>query len=258
MLNIVDKYITRPGQLAGPFNSDDGIGISANGEFLHVRNSTVNFYGLPLGEKYQDEAAAVTWGASALFERCIFRGAGKLFLCGSGDRNRRADEVGCQVTLRECLLEGFGRRGPEVQCGMLCKMEDCAIVDWGTPNRFSVRSFGAWAHDGGAIVATNCAFINIDRLTRWQRVADHWHHFWQAISDNGLRAIFDPLTYAAGWRRGLTASDTGSVEAIDCYASPGVIVQGQVGGMRMTEANALIARLVNVCGPKDGTTQGEI
>ena len=255
MLNIVDKYITRPGQLAGPFNSDDGIGLAVKGEFLHVRNSVIDFSGLPLDE--QDEACAVTWGASALFERCIIRGAGKLFLCGSGDKERRAGEEGCQVTLRECLLEGFGRRGPEVQCGMTCKMEDCVVRFWGAPGMFSVRAFGAWAHDGGEIWATRCAFINQCHMTFPQRVADRWHHFWQALHDNGLRAIFAPLTYAAGWRRGLTASDTGLVAAIGCYASPGVILQAKSGGMTEAEAMRLVAHLENVAKPIGDVTQGE-
>jgi len=253
MLEIANAYITRPGQLGGPFNSDDGIGIVVPGEFLHVQNSTIDFSGLPLDE--QDEACAVTWGASALFERCRIRGAGKLFLCGSGDAERRADEKGCTVTLKECLLENFSRCGPEVQCGMRVIMEDCAVIFWGHPNHFTVRAFGAWAHHGGVIVATHCVFNNIDRLAKRQRKADRWRHFWQALHDNGLRAIFDPLTYAAGWRRGLTASNTGRVVAIDCYASPGVIVQGQVGGMGMIEANTLLAHLVNVCWPKDGTKE---
>jgi|GEM_PF-1174701 len=250
MLEIADRFITDPGQLAGPYNGNDGIGIAVPGEFLHVRDSTIDFSGLPLGKKYQDEAAAVTWGASALFERCIIRGAGKLLLSGSGDRGKRPDEAGCRVTLRECLLEDFGRRGPEVQCGMSCEMVDTVVRGWGHPDRFDCRAFGAWAHDGGFIVAKHCAFINEQRLSRWQALVDHWHHFWQALKDNGPRAIVDPLTYAAGWRRGLTASDTGQVLAFHCYASPGVIVHASIGAMTEQEASELVNYIGSVAGVK--------
>jgi len=248
MITIENAHITTPGQLGAPYNEDDGIGLAVPGETLLVKNSTIDLGDIPLDE--QDEACAVTWGAQARFERCRIIGAGKLFLCGSGDKEHRADEEGRTVSLKECLLDGFGRRGPEVQCGMHVLMEDCVVRFWGSPERFTVRSFGAWAHDCGTIKAIRCVFVNQNHMTLGQRVADHWHHFWQALHDNGLKAIVDPLTYAAGWRRGLTASDTGKVEAVDCFASPGVILQGQKGSMSRLDASRLILRLVAEAGFK--------
>jgi hypothetical protein len=77
-------------------------------------------------------------------------------------------------------------------------------------------------------------------------MADRWHHFWQAIKDNGIKAIIDPMTYVAGWRRGLTASDSGIVHAMHCYASEGVIIQNGDFYMDGQEARRLYASMLKL------------
>ena len=246
MIEIHHKYITKPGQLLPlPFTVDDGIGLAVKGEKLYLHDCIIDLKDVPLDE--QDEALAITWGAQARIQNCVIRNAGKLCLLGSGDASRREDEELCRVRFEHCLLKNFSRRGPEVQCGMVCSLDQCLITNWGDTDMFNVRTFGAWAHDEGAIIATNCVFMNKNSLTFKQRILDRAFHFSQAIQDNGIKALFSPMTYRAGWRRGLTASDTGRVIARHCYASDGVILLGQEGEqMNYDEARALYFDLIRM------------
>ena len=86
----------------------------------------------------------VVWGSSAVFRRCVIRGAGKLVLCGSGDTDKLNVERGKTVIFEDCILEDFGRRGPEAQSGMRVMLRGCLIRNWGAPDRFDVRSFASW------------------------------------------------------------------------------------------------------------------
>ena len=245
IFTVRDRYITTPGQLGfPPFNVDDGLGLAVKDGKLCIYDSIIDMKDVPL-EK-QDEALAITYGSSAEISRCVIRNVGKLFLCGSGDKDHRPDEKGKTVIIRDSILENFGRRGPEVQCEMECRLINCLIQDWGHPDYFTVRAFGAWAHDGGFILAENCVFINEITPSLSMRLKDKAYHFSQSISDNGLKAIFKRQTYISGWRRGLTASDTGKVSAINCYADDGIIIEGEDGTMDESDAANLIKRLGNM------------
>ena len=225
-----------------PDGKHDGTGCCVDGETHVYEDCVVDM--TPYDVEQMDEAVGITWGASAIFDRCVIRGAGKLFLCGSGDKEYRKFEEGRTVTIKNSILERFGRRGPEVQCGMVCHLEDSLVLNWGDANRFTVRNFGAWAHDGGEIYAKNTIFLNNSIPTRWQAIADHVNHFFQAIKDNGLRAVFDPLTYTAGIRRGLTASDTGYVEAYHCFGFPETLIQNHTDPMQFDEFNERLEKLL--------------
>lgn len=123
-------------------------------------------------------------------------------------------------------------------------MRRCVIRNWGIGSRFTVRSFGAWAHDGASIRAEDCVF--------WQ------DRFWQS----GLRGFVVDLANWIGWCfnrrdwnplhwllpgvcRGLTASQKGKVSASRCWANRWWIrLQGHRGPrMSKKEALALMAEL---------------
>ena len=215
MVIIENRLITRPGQLtAQGSNAADGIGFCADTEVL-VRNCVVDFSNLDLEE--QDEAASMTWGAHGIFENCTLRGAVKLFLCGSGDAHKADVENGRRVTLRGCTLEHFGRRGPEVQAGMEVRLENCVIRNWGEPDLFTSRIFGAWAHNGGRITAINCRFEQAAFWRGWRvMLADLCGHIGQAWNDEGVRGLLRWKTYLPGVCRGLTAGPGGTVTAYGC------------------------------------------
>ena len=227
-------HITKPGTLPLPFNQDDGIGLALNGENLYVHECIVDFAGIPLKE--QDGAVDITYGTAAKFSHCVFRNVGKLSLIGSGDKHKLADELGCKVVFDTCLFENFGRRGPEVQSGMHCILQNCVIRNWGDSANFTVRSFGAWAHDGGSMEAVNCVFVNSNTLSLWQNILDRANHISQAVLYDGIKALFRRFTYTPGWRRGLT----GNVQAVNCYASDGVVLQGNTTHMRREQASRLV------------------
>ena len=213
----------------------DGIGLY-DGQDWHVHDCIVDLSDCELDEI--DECAGVTWGCSVMFERCVIRGAGKLVLCGCGDSEHVQDEYGKRVQFYDCILEEGGRRFPEVQDGMEVEMENCLIRNWGNPNRFSVRNFGAWAHSGGRIYALNCVFWQ-DTFKRpfWQTVRDISNHVGNAVNEYGLQALLRPITYLPGVCRGLMAGVDGKVEAHGCYRNHKWIrIEGMEGEMEEHEA----------------------
>lgn len=212
------KYITEPAQLQG-----DGIGL-CDGQHWTVHHCIVDFSACQLDEI--DEAVGVTWGSSAHFYNCVFRGAGKLVLLGCGDKDKVPVEQGKSVTFEHCLFENFGRRGPEVQDGMTAVLTNCVIRDWGVPERFTERAFGAWAHHGGRIIAQNCVFLQDVNPGLWLWLRDHIGHLGQAINDRGVLGIFSHDAWTSGYRRALTADWSGHVEARHCYADDDLIVEG--------------------------------
>ena len=240
MIVIANKLITRTQQLGPLFTEKDGLGLFDGHEYL-VHDCIIDMS----GAEDVDEATAVTWGSSTEFRRCVIRDAGKLFLCGSGDKDKRSVEDGKTVTLKNCILENFGRRGPEVQCGMQVTMHNCLIRNWGNPDYFDVRNFGAWAHNGGMIHAIECVFWqdNFSRPPK-QAVRDIIAHIGQAVNDEGLLALLKPSTYIPGICRGLTATCGGKVSALGCYKNCWWIrVENLECGMDEYEARELVARL---------------
>ena len=102
-------------RIIAPDAGGHGVGIS-DGEDWLVEDCIIDLSACPLDQL--DEAVGVTWGSSAIFRRCVIRSAGKLVLCGSGDAAKAAVERGKVVIFEDCILENFGRRGPEAQSGM--------------------------------------------------------------------------------------------------------------------------------------------
>ena len=240
MIEITNKRITRVDQLGPAYTPNDGLGIYDGHEYL-VHDCIIDLSGVDV----VDEVAAVTWGSSATFKRCWIRGGCKLFLCGSGDEDKRSVEDGKTVAFTDCILEDFGRRGPEVQAGMSVTMHDCLIRNWGDPDFFDVRSFAGWAHDDGQLDLYSCVLWQ-DKFARplGQFFTDLANHIGQAIVDDGLIAIFFPSSYLPGVCRGLMASDGGSVSAQHCYSNHWWIrIQCLDGKMDSDEAKELIERL---------------
>lgn len=243
MIEIANKYITRPGTLGEYFTGDDGAGCCTQNEY-YIHDTIIDFSGLDIDE--QDEAAAVTLGASACFERCLIRGAGKLFLCGAGNAETRHLEVDKTVSIRESVLEHFGRRGPEVQCGMFCDMERVVVKFWSDPDRFTVRGFGAWAHDGGRISARDCIFWPYSEPTDipfWQRVKDTANWIGESVNNDGLKALLDRKTYIPGRRRALVATSGGIVSARHCAFMNDSYTDSDVDPMSYPEISTLTREL---------------
>lgn len=219
---IERQRITRPGQLGLGFTPDDGLGLWQPHEY-HIRDCIIDLSDMPLAAL--DEAAAVTWGASAIFRRCVIRGAGKLVLIGSGDAEKAAVEEGRRVFFEDCILEQGSRRFPEVQCGMRVTLKRCLIRNWGVPDRFNPdpktpdRAFAAWAHTPGSrIDAVDCVFWQ-DAF--WRPARQMWRdwtrHLGQAWMDEGWRGLLRPGAWLPGVCRGLVASDGGQAWAWHCY-----------------------------------------
>lgn len=212
MITIANKRITSPGQMGLGYTPDDGLGLCMQDAYYVVTNCIIDMTGRDC-----DEAVAITWGAQASFTDCVFRGASKLVLCGSGDADKRNIESKRRVIFNHCLFENFGRRGPEVQSSMVVELNDCVIRNWAQDDHFNTRSFACWAHDGGLLIANNCAFIQ-DSISRSfsNTIVDICNHIGQRVNDGGLLALLKPKTYLPGVCRGLIASDGGCVTAHDC------------------------------------------
>ena len=236
----------RAGQtITAPDAGGHGLDMS-NGQDWLVEDCLIDLSACPLDQL--DEAVGVVWGSSAVFRRCVIRGAGKLVLCGSGDTDKLNVERGKTVIFEDCILEDFGRRGPEAQSGMRVMLRRCVIRNWGVRSRFTVRAFAAWAHDGASIRAEDCVF--------WQ------DRFLQA----GLRGLAVDLANWIGWAwnrrdlnplhwllpgvcRGLTSSQGGTVSAAHCYKNRWWIrLSGHEGPrMRKKDALDLVTYLESVC-----------
>lgn len=216
MRSIKNVRITRPGQLGDEFTHDDGLGMYKEGESYLVEDCIIDFSDLPLDQ--QDEATATTFGAAATYKRCVIRGAGKLVLCGSGNDDKIPVEAGKKVEFIDCILENFGRRGPEAQDGMQVLMHGCLIRNWGASDRFTVRNFGAWAHRSGRIDAVGCVFWQ-DSFWRplRQMIADVCDHIGQAWNDEGIRGLLRLSTWIPGVCKGLLATNGGEAYAWTCW-----------------------------------------
>lgn len=238
MIEIANRYITSPAQTPG----DDGLGFW-NGEEVCVHDCYIDLQANPVSSL--DEAVGITYGASGVFERCVIRGAGKLILCGSGDKKAVPLEDGKTVTFKKCIIEQGGRRFPEVQDGMHVQLKSCLVQDWGMKSRFIDRGFGAWAHKDGSIYAEDCVFRQQSlRRGVWYWLMDKAGHIGQAVNEDGLSALFRGKTYVAGTRRALTAQGTGYVYAVDCWKShDSMLVENCQSWMDDASADELVEKL---------------
>lgn len=232
---IEEQYITAPLSRGG-----DGITVYGSDGPVIIRNCTVDMGRWPLDKL--DEGISGVDGARAVIRRTRVTRVGKAILWGNGDYP--ATDPDAELVLEDCIIRDVGRRAPEAQDGVRVIMRRCVIRNWGIGSRFTMRSFGAWAHDGASIRAEDCVF--------WQ------DRFWQS----GLRGFVVDLANWIGWCfnrrdwnplhwllpgvcRGLTASQNGEVSASRCWANRWWIrLQGHRGPrMSKKEALALMAEL---------------
>lgn len=193
----------------------DGLGCYKNNEHFIIRNCIIDLSNIDVDE--MDETLDVTWGASAEVENCVFRGAGKLVLIGSGDENKIPVETGKEVCFKNCIFDNFSRRGPEVQDGMKVFLENCLIQNWGYGDRFLVRSFASWAHtEDSYIHAKNCIYKQ-KKFFNGHFLKDFIGHFGQAWNDDKVKGIFSKAAWQPGVCKGLVATHGGEVEAEHCY-----------------------------------------
>ena len=232
---IEEQYITAPLSRGG-----DGITVYGSDGPVIIRNCTVDMGRWPLDKL--DEGISGVDGARAVIRRTRVTRVGKAILWGNGDYP--ATDPDAELVLEDCIIRDVGRRAPEAQDGVRVIMRRCVIRNWGIGSRFTMRSFGAWAHDGASIRAEDCVF--------WQ------DRFWQS----GLRGFVVDLANWIGWCfnrrdwnplhwllpgvcRGLTASQKGKDSASRCWANRWWIrLQGHRGPrMSKKEALALMAEL---------------
>lgn len=232
---IEEQYITAPLS-----RGRDGITVYGSDGPVIIRNCTVDLGRCPLDKL--DEGISGVDGARAVIRRTRVTRVGKAILWGNGDYPDTDPDA--ELVLEDCIIRDFGRRAPEAQDGVRVIMRRCVIRNWGIGSRFTVRSFGAWAHDGASIRAEDCVF--------WQ------DRFWQS----GLRGFVVDLANWVGWCfnrrdwnplhwllpgvcRGLTASQKGKVSASRCWTNRWWIrLQGHRGPrMSKREALALMAEL---------------
>lgn len=201
----------------------------AGGDGIHVENGLwrvcsewADFSSHSVDEV--DECFSPVRGASAAVQDCVFEGAEKVCLVGCGDAEWREAEQGNWVVFKDCTFRRGSRRMPEVQSGMSVLLLNCVVEDWCLPSRQptdpkKARGFGAWAHDGGTIVAVDCEFRQTLPFWRggWRfMLSDLLGHLGNAWNESGILGILNPASWLPGPCRGLTASDGGSVRAVRC------------------------------------------
>ncbi|WP_301965087.1 right-handed parallel beta-helix repeat-containing protein [uncultured Desulfovibrio sp.] len=232
---IEEQYITAPLSRGG-----DGITVYGSDGPVVIRNCTVDLGRWPLDKL--DEGISGVDGARAVIRRTRVTRVGKAILWGNGDYPDTDPDA--ELVLEDCIIRDVGRRAPEAQDGVRVIMRRCVIRNWGIGSRFTVRSFGAWAHDGASIRAEDCVFWQ-DRFLQaglWGFVVDLAN--WIGWSWN--RRDWNPLHWLLpGVCRGLTASQKGKVSASRCWANRWWIrLQGHRGPrMPKKEALALMAEL---------------
>lgn len=240
---IENKLITKTDWKPGD-DPCDGIDMS-NGMQWDIKNCIVDMTNAEEGTV--DEACGITRGSSATFENCVIRGAGKLILCGCGDEEWVEKERGKVVTFKNCILENFCRRGPEVQDGMIVRMYDCMVFNWGYNDKFDTRAFGAWAHKDGRIEAHDTLFLKGNKPTLKHWFQDHWNHFWQCVNERGFfRALFRRDAWLSGYKRALTAGPDGTVRAHHCYFTKGLVTDHNDNPMSSSEAYTRLTWLINM------------
>lgn len=250
---IENKLITRTDWKPGD-KPKDGIGM-CNGMHWDIKNCIIDLTDAPDGSV--DEACGITWGSSATFEHCVIRGAGKLVLCGCGDdpdeaesediRKKILAERGKTVTFWGCILENFGRRGPEVQGGMTARLYDSMVFNWGCNDQFDTRAFGVWAHDEGRVEAKSTLFLRGERPSIKHWFQDHWYHFGQAVNERGFfKALFHRDAWLSGYKRALTAGPRGFVYASDCYFTDGLVTDSDNNPMSSSAAYQYLVRLLEM------------
>lgn len=236
-----DQRLTAPTNALG-----DGWEIWGGDGPVILRRCVVDFSAHPVAAL--DEAISGIRGAWASLYRVGVYGAGKAILWGNGDYPAE-DAAGAHLYMEECVIRNVARRGPEAQDGARVHMRRCWVHGWGVKDRFDgCRTFGAWAHDGASITAEECLFTQ-DGF--WQpgplnMAVDMANHVGEAVNRRGLFGL-TRRDFRPGVMRGLTASDGGSVTAVNCWTShPWIVLEGAQGRMPDAAAAALMEHLGRV------------
>lgn len=205
---IENQYITAPLHSGG-----DGLMIFGRVGNVNISNCVIDFSAHPVS--VLDEALSGICAAQARVLQCRIRGAGKLVLWGNGEHPD--EDRDAYLSMTDCILSDFGRRGPEAQDGASVVLRNCVIRNWGIKSRFDVRCFGAWAHHGAHIEVIDCVF---EQTSFWQ--TGFWN-FWKDIANHIGQAVNYRGVFGLTWRdfipgvcRGLTACDGGTVRAVNC------------------------------------------
>lgn len=195
----------------------------------------------------QDEMLSCINGADVTIRNCVFFGGIKAILAGNGDHPVNDMKHG-RLTMENCFIGWSGRRCPEVKHGVQAIMRNCWIHDWGTC--FDTRAFGAWACDGGIIVAENCLFTRseFNNLSILDSLKDRLNHVGFAVNRNGIGEIFKLRNYRSGLYRGLTAWSNGIVFASKCYRnSRDIIVENCNEFISAAEAVQIVQQIQDAC-----------
>ena len=218
-----------------PGDKSDCLQLCGHHDYI-VRDCIIDATGLEDG--CVDEACGITWGACATFDHCLFKNAKKLVLIGSGDADHADEENGKNVIFRNCWFDNFGRRGPEVQSGMICVMDGCVVTDWGREEKYSDRTFGAWCHDGAVLIVKNSVFLQNVKPSLRLWLKDHAYHISQAWKDHGPLALFKRRTYVSGYKRACTYDHDELCDVImqHCYVQDGLVADNNSDPMTEDEA----------------------
>lgn len=216
-LEVKNKYFTindSPGNdaltLFGSFALSDYCVNIPRYDSVLVEDSIIDFRNLD--PKKQDEAISGVGGARVTIRRCVIVGSIKAILVGNGDMPE-ADKNG-YFDISDCIFMNCGRRCPEAQDGTKVNMTRVWVHNWGNP--FDVRSFGAWAHKGSKIVATDCIFTQSKffNLGFKNFFIDLANHIGQSFNEKDFRLASYILP---GVCRGIMKGKDGSVEVSHSY-----------------------------------------
>lgn len=214
---MYDQEAIVPGNLTDSIQAryEDGLKIDGREHgCVEVRDHVFDFRNIDPAD--QDEVLSGVCGANVVMRRCLIMGGIKAILAGNGDHPIR-DFRQAHWKLQDCVIMDSGRRCPEAQDGVTVTMERCWIHGWGRP--FDVRSFGAWAHRAGVIIAEDCLFTQPGFFVAGiaNTVRDSLYHVGQAVNERGLRALFGWRNWMPGVTRGLTAATGGITLATRCW-----------------------------------------
>ena len=195
----------------GPASTYEAGPNAYKGEHIVLEDQVVDLAGV----QGQDGGIDCVDGASVTLRRCVVRNVGKASLVGNADMQPPAAVT---VEMHDCVVENFGRRAPEAQCGAQVLMVRCTIRNWGVKSSFDVKAFGALANGTGTkIRAVNCRFEQggFWQTGFWNFFVDLGNHIGQAVKDRGVLGL-TWRDFIPGVCRGLTAVNGGEVEAIRC------------------------------------------
>lgn len=200
-----------------PVPKADGLTVHGiEDEAFLVEDHVFDFRNIP--ENVQDEVLSGVNAARVTMRRCIILGGIKAILAGNGDHPLE-DYGQASWELEDCAILYSGRRCPEAQDGTRVTMRRCWVHGWG--HSFDVRSFGAWAHRGGVILAEDCLFTQDSFFACGlaESATDLANHIGQAVNQYKLPALLHWRTWLPGACRGLTADTGGLVLGNRCWTN---------------------------------------